>query len=87
MPDHAVAQALAREFGFSITATSANRSGSPAAVSAEDVLTMLPDIDAVIDGGPVKGGAPSTLVSVHDERATLLREGAVAWDRVIKSLQ
>jgi len=87
VPDHAVAQALAREFGFSITATSANRSGSPAAVSAEDVLTMLPDIDAVIDGGPVKGGAPSTLVSVHDERATLLREGAVAWDRVIKSLQ
>jgi L-threonylcarbamoyladenylate synthase len=87
VPDHPVAQALAREFGFPITATSANRSGRPAAVSAQDVLEMLPEVDAVIDGGRVKGGAPSTLVSVHDERATLLREGAVAWERVIKSLQ
>jgi L-threonylcarbamoyladenylate synthase len=87
VPDHPVAQALAREFGFPITATSANRSGRPAAVSAQDVLEMLPDVDAVIDGGRVKGGAPSTLVSVHDDRATLLREGAVAWERVIKSLQ
>jgi L-threonylcarbamoyladenylate synthase len=87
VPNHLIAQALAREFGFCITATSANRSGSPAALSAQDVLEMLPGSDGVIDGGRVKGGAPSTLVSVYDERATLLREGAVAWDRVIKSLQ
>jgi L-threonylcarbamoyladenylate synthase len=87
VPDHPVAQALARAFGFPVTATSANRSGTIAAVTAEDVIEMLPGIDAVIDGGHVRGGAPSTLVSAHDGRETLLREGAVAWDRVIKSLQ
>jgi len=87
VPDHAVAQALAREFGFCITATSANRSGANAAATPGDVIGALPGLDAVIDAGPVAGGAPSTLVSVQDERVTLLREGAVAWDRVIKSLQ
>jgi L-threonylcarbamoyladenylate synthase len=87
VPDHPVAQALAREFGFCITATSANRSGANAAATAGDVIGALPELDAVIDAGSVAGGAPSTLVSVQDERVTLLREGAVAWDRVIKSLQ
>jgi L-threonylcarbamoyladenylate synthase len=87
VPDQPVARALARAFGFCITATSANRSGATAAVTADDVIEMLPGIDAVIDGGRVTGGPPSTLVSAHDGRATLLREGAVAWDRVIKSLQ
>jgi L-threonylcarbamoyladenylate synthase len=87
VPDHPVAQALAREFGFCITATSANRSGTTAAIAADDVIAALPGVDAVIDGGRVEGGAPSTLVSVHDERATLLREGAVAWERVVRSLQ
>jgi L-threonylcarbamoyladenylate synthase len=87
VPDHPVAQALARGFGFCITATSANRSGENAAATAGDAIGALPELDAVIDAGPVAGGAPSTLVSVQDERVTLLREGAVAWDRVIKSLQ
>lgn len=87
VPDHPVARELAREFGFCITATSANRSGTNAAIAAEDVVAALPSLDAVIDGGRVTGGAPSTLVGVHDERATLLREGAVAWERVIRSLQ
>jgi L-threonylcarbamoyladenylate synthase len=87
VPDHPIAQSLAREFGFCITATSANRSGTNAATAAQEVIVALPGVDAVIDGGRVKGGAPSTLVSAHDERVTLLREGAVQWDRVIKSLQ
>jgi L-threonylcarbamoyladenylate synthase len=87
VPDHPIAQALAREFGFCITATSANRSGAHAAITAPEVIATLPAIDAVVDGGAVTGGAPSTLVSVRGGRPTLLREGVVAWERVIKSLQ
>jgi L-threonylcarbamoyladenylate synthase len=87
VPDHSIARALAREFGFCLTATSANRSGSNPALAADDVVVALPHVDAVIDGGRVRGGAPSTLVAVHDDRPTLLREGAIAWNRVIKSLQ
>jgi L-threonylcarbamoyladenylate synthase len=87
VPAHDAARALAREFGFCITATSANRSGGSPAVSMDDVIAALPEIDAVIDAGGVTGGAPSTLVSAHDRRASLVREGAIAWDRVIRSLQ
>ncbi len=85
VPDHAIARALARTFEFCITATSANRSGEPPAVTAKDVLTALPDVDCVIDGGPTPGGAPSTIVDARAGGPRLLREGAIAWDRVIRS--
>jgi L-threonylcarbamoyladenylate synthase len=87
VPDHAVAIALARQAGFAITATSANRSGMPAATTAAALAEALPDVDAIVDAGPVRGGAPSTLVDVTKEPPTLLREGVVAWSKVLESLQ
>jgi L-threonylcarbamoyladenylate synthase len=87
VPDHAVAIALARQTGFAITATSANRSGMPAATTAAAIADALPDVDAIVDAGPVRGGAPSTLVDVTVEPPALLREGVVAWSKVLESLQ
>jgi L-threonylcarbamoyladenylate synthase len=87
VPAHAVAVALAREAGFAVTPTSAHRSGQPAAVSADDVERALPGVDAILDGGTVRGGAPSTLVDVSTEAVRLVREGAVAWSKVLESLQ
>jgi len=84
--DHPVAVALARDSGFAITATSANRSGEPAASAPGAVAEALPDVDAILDAGPVRGGAPSTLVDASGERVALLRAGVVAWDKVLKSL-
>jgi L-threonylcarbamoyladenylate synthase len=86
VPNHAIARALVRTFDFCVTATSANRSGEPPAVTATDVLAALPDVDCVIDGGPTPGGAPSTMVEAREEGPRLLREGAITWDRVIRSL-
>lgn len=87
VPDHPIARALARECGFCITATSANRSGQAAAVSRDEVVAMLPAVDGVVDGGPVRGGAPSTIVAIENDGPRLVRDGAVAWERVLKSLQ
>jgi tRNA threonylcarbamoyl adenosine modification protein (Sua5/YciO/YrdC/YwlC family) len=87
VPDHAVAVALARELGFAITATSANRSGMPAATEAAALAAALPDVDAIIDAGPVRGGAPSTLVDASSGTLTLLRDGAVAWSKVLEFRQ
>jgi L-threonylcarbamoyladenylate synthase len=87
VPDHAVAVALARQAGFCITATSANRSGAAAASTADEVAAALPDVDAILDGGRAPGGAPSTIVSACDSEVTLIRAGAVPWDRVLRSLQ
>jgi L-threonylcarbamoyladenylate synthase len=88
VPAHAVARALADRFGACITATSANRSGRPAAATADDAAATLGDrIDAVLDAGPVPGGPPSTIVVVRGGVPKLLRTGAVAWDRVLESLE
>ncbi len=88
VPAHAVARAIARAFGFCITATSANRSGDPAPADAAGVAAAIGSrLDAIADGGPARGGAPSTLVGVRDGAPVLLRAGAIDWDRVLESLQ
>ena len=87
VPAHEIARELARAFAFPITATSANRSGHAAADSADAVAAALPDVDVLIDAGRAPGGAPSTIISFDANGPILLRDGAVPWDRVIKSLQ
>jgi L-threonylcarbamoyladenylate synthase len=51
------------------------------------VQASLDDVDAIVDGGPSRGGAPSTIVDASGRDVTLVRAGAVPWDRVLKSLQ
>ena len=88
VPAHAVARALASAFGWCITATSANLSGRPAARTGGEIGPEFSDrIDAVIDAGPAPGGAPSTIVEFVDGRPVLRRSGAIAWERVLESLQ
>lgn len=87
VPAHPVARALADELGFCITATSANPSGAAAPADADAVAAALEDrIDLLLDAGPAPGGAPSTLVAFDDSGPVLVRAGAIAWSRVLKSL-
>jgi L-threonylcarbamoyladenylate synthase len=88
VPDHRVARALAGAWGAPITATSANRSGQPPAQRT----AMLSDLAAdpsvlVIDAGPTPGGPPSTIVDARGETIVLVRAGAIAWNRVLESIQ
>jgi len=88
VPAHAVPRALAAEFAFCITATSVNRTGHPSAVSGADAASALGDaIDLLLDGGPTVGGLPSTIVEMAPTGPRLVRAGAVAWERVLESLQ
>jgi L-threonylcarbamoyladenylate synthase len=79
LPDHAVPRALARELG-PLAVSSANRSGQPDALTAEELVAALgPSLSLVIDDGPVRGGVPSSVVAVgSDGRLSVLREGAVS---------
>ena len=87
VPAHAVARGLSSAFGGCITATSANRTGAPPCVTADEVAEALGDgVDLVIDAGPSPGGAPSTIVEVVGGRLTLHRAGAVPWERVLESV-
>jgi L-threonylcarbamoyladenylate synthase len=83
-----VAAALAQAFGYCITATSANLSGEPATADPSIVARALAGrIDFVLDEGPAPGGPPSTIVEVRDGQPVLVRAGAVAWDRVLISIE
>ena len=87
VPAHRLARRLAAAFEHPITATSANRSGEPPAADAGGVAASLaPELAVLVDGGPARGGAPSTIVDVRGAAPVLVREGAVAWDRVLQSL-
>jgi L-threonylcarbamoyladenylate synthase len=66
-----------------ITATSANRTGMPAAVTAAEVKSQLGEsLDHVVDGGelPCRGG--STLLDLTETPARLLREGPITEDEL-----
>jgi L-threonylcarbamoyladenylate synthase len=87
VPAHAVARSVARSFGFCVTATSANLSGAAPAESADQLSGIVPGLDLLLDAGRAPGGPPSTIVAFAEHGPILIRAGAVAWDRVIKSLR
>jgi L-threonylcarbamoyladenylate synthase len=80
VPDHSVALELISA-GGPLLATSANLSGEPDTVDADDVLiafaTQQSELDAVIDGGRVPGGIGSTVVDLTASPARILREGPI----------
>jgi len=80
---HQVAQALVREVGAPITATSANRSKSPSCRSAGEVITQLgSDLEAILDAGLTPGGKVSTIADVTTCPPKILRIGAIAAQEV-----
>jgi len=80
LPDDDVARELLRRTG-PLAVSSANRSGRPAATTAEQAEYQLGEHVAVIlDDGPREVGAPSTIVDCTGERPRVLRVGAVEVD-------
>lgn len=64
-------------YGGLLTATSANRTGSPAALSAEEVLEQFGDeLDGVL-AEPAPGGLPSTILMVTGDAIHVIRQGAI----------
>jgi L-threonylcarbamoyladenylate synthase len=78
LPDHDCPRALARELG-PLPVTSANVSGRPDARDAAGVLEQLGGrLDLVLDGGPARGGIPSTVVDCSADRTRVLRQGPIS---------
>jgi protein-tyrosine phosphatase len=64
-----------------IVLTSANRSGEPPAVTAQEAVKSLGnDVALVLDDGPCRYGQASTVVRVSDDAYECLREGVVPRD-------
>ena len=78
IPDHDAPRTLARSLG-PLPTTSANVSGRPEAANAAAILDQLGDaVDLVLDGGPARGGPPSTVVDCTGAEPVIVREGAIA---------
>ncbi|MEE9219429.1 MAG: L-threonylcarbamoyladenylate synthase [Acidobacteriota bacterium] len=80
---HPLARHLIRRYGFPITGTSANHTGAPPALSADQLGSCLRRRpDGVLDGGHTRGGRPSTILDLTSEPPRLLRTGAVSPSRI-----
>ena len=78
IPGPSPALELVRAFGAPLTATSANVSGEPAALSGEEALRIFPRGLAAVVPGLAPGGAPSTVLDVSGPEPRLIRAGAIA---------
>jgi L-threonylcarbamoyladenylate synthase len=82
LPDDDLTRALLRRTG-PLAVSSANRSGRPAATTAQEAIEQLGEHAAVVlDGGPRAGSAASTIVDCTAPTPRVLRVGAIPVDRL-----
>jgi len=82
-PDCEPTLRLLRLAGLPVAAPSANPSGRQPAATADEVIGFFDGrIAAVLDGGPCRLGAPSTVVRVLGEEIEVLREGVLSADEL-----
>lgn len=77
VPAHEAARAAIAASGVPWTCTSANKSGQPPLGDGKAVLAALgPEIDLLIDGGPVPGGE-ATIVDATGDKPRVVKEGLI----------
>ena len=87
VPDHDVARLLLRAAG-PMAVTSANISGGPSPVTAQEVVAQLGGrLTLIIDGGRTPGGVPSTLVECTTQGLKILREGPITVEELLSTLK
>jgi L-threonylcarbamoyladenylate synthase len=86
MPLHPVAIELLREVG-PMAVSSANISGRPASVTADEARTQLGDlVDVYLDAGPSAKQSASTIVDLTGAHPRILRTGPISADAVAEVL-
>lgn len=82
VPDHENTRELLSRTG-PLAVSSANLSGQPAALDVYDAEAQLLDTVAVyLDGGPVTGGQPSTIVDLTGDVPHVVRIGALSIEQI-----
>lgn len=86
IPNHRAALNLLRMAG-PMAVTSANISGQPSPITAQEVYEQLQGrIPLILDGGKTPGGIASTLVDCTGATPTLLREGPISLEELLSVL-
>ncbi len=80
MPDHPLALEVLERTG-PLAVSSANLSGEPAALTADEAEEMLGDeVEVLLDDGPSPGETASTIVDVTGAQGRVLRRGALSTE-------
>ena len=86
-PKHAICQELLGLCSGVLVGTSANLTGKPPAVSADEVVKELGGrVDVVLDGGLSPLGISSTVVDLTRPRFSLVREGPIGMAEIVRCL-
>lgn len=81
--DHPIPIAVVRGLGVPIVGTSANLSGSPSALTPEEVHAQLGDrVDMIINGGRCPGGWESTIIDLSGKTPRILRQGPISMEEL-----
>ena len=85
LPEHPVTRALLIQCGFPLAAPSANISGHPDPIRAEQVLKeMAGRIPLILDGGPAWMGKPSTVIKIENSGPPkVLRKGVITTEEIM----
>jgi L-threonylcarbamoyladenylate synthase len=87
VPDHPLARALIRAAGAPLATTSANLSGQPSPVTAEEVAAQLAGrVAMILDGGRCPGGVPSTVADLTGSTPRVLRPGPITLEQILEAL-
>jgi tRNA threonylcarbamoyl adenosine modification protein (Sua5/YciO/YrdC/YwlC family) len=82
MPDHPIALDILGRTG-PLAVSSANKTGRPAALDADQADEMLgEDVSVIVDGGAAPGGEASTIIDATGAEPRLLRLGAIAVEKL-----
>lgn len=85
-PDDDLARSVIRACGGGLAVSSANRTGEPPALSAEEVVAAFGDELLVLDGGERPGGTASTVLNLAVDPPAVLREGPIDASEVLAAL-
>lgn len=87
VPDNDIALAVIEGVGDAVTGTSANLSGGPDPVSADEVRRQIGEcVDLILDSGPAQVGVGSTIVDCTGSELRILRQGAVSSEAITRAL-
>jgi L-threonylcarbamoyladenylate synthase len=87
VPDHPLPLTLIAALGAPLAATSANLSGHPSLVTAQEVEDELGGrIQLILDGGRCPGGIPSTVLDLTTDPPAILRAGAIGVEKIRAAL-
>jgi tRNA threonylcarbamoyl adenosine modification protein (Sua5/YciO/YrdC/YwlC family) len=82
VPDHEFTRSLLEATG-PLATTSANLSGEPSALTADEVQSQLgTSVDLILDGGKSPGGMASTVLDCTTDQLSILREGPLSWNDI-----